>query len=107
MEELARLVFLLHAGEQEGEAEQHLVHALVLPELGRADVGLHGLEQPLLLLRLVGLLLRLQRAALVGLQLEDLLVERARLVEVVALLLGVELAEAEDEVRLLRIVVLR
>ena len=105
VEELARLVFLLHAGEQVGEAEQHLVHALVLPELGRADVRLHRLEQPLLLLLLVGLLLRLQRAALVGRQLEDLLIERARLAEVEALLLGVELAEAEQEVRLLRIVV--
>ena len=79
VEELTRLVFLLHAGEQEGEAEQHLVHALVLAELGRADERLDRLEQPLLLLLLVGLLLRLQRAALVGLQLEDLLIERARL----------------------------
>ena len=105
VEELARLVFLLHRRQQEGEAEQHLVHALVLPELGRADVRLDRLEQPLLLLGLVALLLVQQRAALVRRHLVDLLIEGAGLAEVVVLLLGVELAEAEQKVRLLGIVV--
>ena len=107
VEKLTRLIFLLHRRQQEGEAEEHLVHPLVLPELGGADVRLDRLEQPLLLLGLVSLLLVQQRAALVGRHLVDLLVERAGLAEVVGLLLGVELAEAEQKVGLLGIVFAR
>jgi hypothetical protein len=106
-EELARLVLFLHRGQEVGELEEHLVHAIEFFELRRGDVGLDGLEQPLLLVRFGGLLLRLQRALLGGRRLEDLLVEAARRREVVALLLGVELGEAEVEVGLLGIVVLR
>ncbi len=105
-EELARLILLLHRGQHVGELEEHLVHALVLLELGGGDVALDRLEQPLLLLLLVAGLLALQRRLAAGRGVEDLLIERARLVVVEALLVGVELGDAEPEVGLLRIAVI-
>jgi hypothetical protein len=106
VEELARLFLLLDRRQHEREAEQHLVHALVLAVLGGADERLDRLEQHSLGLVVIALLLRQQRAALRLRQLVDLLLERVLLVERRALLLGVELAETEHEVRLLRIIVL-
>ncbi len=91
------------------EAEEHLVHAVVLRELGGRDVALYRLQGQLLSRLLVLLLFLLEARGLAAvlrlLGLEYLLVQAARLEGNVALLVGEELPKAEEVVRLLRIVV--
>ena len=95
--------------EKIGEAEQDLIHALVLGALGRLDIVLDGFIGPLfgrlLAVLLVPLQLRGQRGVLLLLGLKDLLVEATRLEAVEALLFGVELAQPEVEVGLLGVVI--
>ncbi len=114
LEVLARRILLLHLGQQVGEVEEHLVHALValvLLPVGDLEVLLDRAEEPLLLALQVVRLLRLHLvgAGLVALLLLgiDLLVEITRPEVVVALLLGKEARHAVEQVRLLRIGVRR
>ena len=109
MEELPGLVVLLDHLQQIGEAEQHLVHALVLGVLGCLYIVLDRLIGPFLGVLLGFLLLIFQlgrkRRVLLLFSLEDLLIEAARLQAVGALIFGVKFAEPEVEVSLLGVIV--
>ncbi len=108
VEELTSLILLLDHLKKVGEAEEHLVHAVVLGIFGGRDVALDRFQGQLLRRLVVLLLLLLQACGLAAvlrlLGLEDLLIQATRLEGEVALLVGEELAEAEQIVRLLGIV---
>jgi len=112
LEQRARQVFALLLREQIRQVEEHLVHALVLLEpgvVGDEEVGLDRRLQQSFSRFSKSACLRLEAGDRAGvallLRVIDLLIDLAGAEVVVVLLLGVEFGHAEQEVRLVRILV--